>query len=87
MKPRILSWNVRGLNKRNKHLRVSNILRVLKADIVCLQETKLQGMSHNIVHNFWGSSRVDWCCLDSSGALGGILIMWDNRWWRRLIYV
>jgi hypothetical protein len=22
---------------------------------------------------------VDWCCLDSSGASGGILIMWDNR--------
>jgi hypothetical protein len=22
---------------------------------------------------------VDWCCLDSTGASGGILIMWDNR--------
>jgi hypothetical protein len=22
---------------------------------------------------------VDWCCLDSSGASGGILIMWDKR--------
>jgi hypothetical protein len=22
---------------------------------------------------------VDWCCLDSCGASGGILIMWDKR--------
>jgi hypothetical protein len=79
MKPRILSWNVRRLNKRDKCLRVSNMLKVWKADIVCLQETKLQGMSRSIVHSFWGSSHVDWCCLDLSGALGGILIMWDNR--------
>jgi hypothetical protein len=22
---------------------------------------------------------VDWCCLDSSGASGAILIIWDNK--------
>jgi hypothetical protein len=79
MKPIIISWNVRGLNKRKKQLRVSNLLRDWKADIVCLQETKLKGMSRNIVCSLWGRSHVDWCCLDSNGALGDILIMWDNR--------
>jgi exonuclease III len=75
MKPRIISWNVKGLNNRDKCLRVSSLPRDWKADIVCLQETKLQGMSHNIVHSLWGLSSVDWCCLDSNGALDGILIM------------
>ena len=70
---------MRGLNKREKRLRVSNLLRDWKADIVCFQETKLKGMSRNIVRSLWGWSHVDWCCLDSNGALGGILIMWDNR--------
>ena len=28
MKPKLLSWNVRGLNDRNKHLRVKNLLRI-----------------------------------------------------------
>jgi exonuclease III len=45
MKLSILSWNVRGLNKRDKCLRVSNLLRDWKVDIVCFQETKLQGVS------------------------------------------
>jgi exonuclease III len=79
MKPRIISWNVRRLNKREKCLRVSNLLRNWKVDIVCLQETKLKGMSRNIVRSSWGQSHVYWCCLDSNGALGGILIMWNNR--------
>jgi hypothetical protein len=26
-----------------------------------------------------GQNHVDWCCLDSSGASDGILIMWDNK--------
>ncbi|XP_059429183.1 uncharacterized protein LOC132162996 [Corylus avellana] len=79
MKLSILSWNVRGLNKRDKRLRVSNLLRDWNADVVCLQETKIQCMSRNIVRSLWGRNHVDWCCLDSCGASGGILIMWDTR--------
>jgi hypothetical protein len=36
MKYKILSWNVRGLNDRDKHLRISNLIRLWKVDIVCL---------------------------------------------------
>jgi hypothetical protein len=79
MKPRILSWNVRGMNKRNKHLRISNLLRDWKADIICFQETKVHDISSSFVCSLWGCNHVDWCCLDSSGASGGILIMWDKR--------
>jgi hypothetical protein len=79
MKPRILSWNVRGLNKRRKRLRISNLLRDWKVDIICLQETKVHGMSRSIVRSLWSCNHVDWCCLDSCGASGGILIMWDKR--------
>jgi hypothetical protein len=27
MKPKILTWNVRGLNEGNKHLRIRNLLQ------------------------------------------------------------
>ena len=54
MKLSILSWNVRGLNQRDKRLRVSNLLRDWKVYIVYLQETKIQGMSSNIVCGLWG---------------------------------
>jgi hypothetical protein len=45
---------------------------------VYFQETKLEAMSRSFVRSLWGR-HVDWCCLDSRGALGGILIMWDTR--------
>ena len=35
MKHKIISWNVRGLNVRDKGLRISNLLRNWKVDIVC----------------------------------------------------
>jgi endonuclease/exonuclease/phosphatase family metal-dependent hydrolase len=40
--PKILSWNVRGLNEGGKRLKVRNLIRQWKADIICLQETKLE---------------------------------------------
>jgi exonuclease III len=48
MKPRILSWNVRGLNKRSKRLRISNLLRDLKVDVICFQETKVHCMLRSL---------------------------------------
>jgi hypothetical protein len=35
MKHKIISWNVRDLNERDKRLRISNLLRLWKVDIVC----------------------------------------------------
>jgi hypothetical protein len=51
MKHRILSWNVRGLNDMAKRLRISNLLRVWKVDIVCFQETNLVSMSNCLVQS------------------------------------
>jgi len=79
MKPKILSWNVRGLNNRRKSLRICNLLRDWKVDIICLQETKVKDPSRNFVRSLWRCNHVDWCCLDASGASGGILILWDKR--------
>ena len=45
-----------------------------KVDIVCFQETKLEVMFRSVVCGF----AIMWI-LDSRGALGGILIMWDMR--------
>jgi exonuclease III len=79
MKPRILSWNMRGLNKRRKRLRISNLLRDWKADVIYFQETKLKSLSRSVLRSLWRCNHFDWCSLDASGASGGILIMWDTR--------
>jgi hypothetical protein len=31
------------------------------------------------VHSLWRCPYVDWCHVDSRGASGGILLMWDRR--------
>jgi hypothetical protein len=79
MNPRLISWNVRGLNQRTKRLKIGNLLRQWKANIICLQETKLDLISNRIVKSLWGSQFADRCYLPSSRASGGILLMWDRR--------
>ncbi|KAG2719639.1 hypothetical protein I3760_03G275000 [Carya illinoinensis] len=49
MKPKIISWNVRGLNEQAKWLQVRNLLRQWQGDIICLQETKLELITRPIV--------------------------------------
>ena len=41
MKIKIISWNVRGVNDPDKRKVIKNFLRSYRADIVCLQETKV----------------------------------------------
>jgi hypothetical protein len=79
MKPRIVCWNVRGLNDREKCKSVGNLLRGWKGDLVCLQETKVAEMTRALVRRLWGGPHVQWCCLDAVGASGGILCIWDTR--------
>ena len=79
MNLRIVSWNVRGLNELDKWLRVRNLIRNWKADIVCLQETKLELINRDVICSLWGGQHVDWLYLDFVGASSGVLLMWDNR--------
>ena len=45
MKLKLLSWNVRGANNPNKRNVIRNFIRSQMADLVCLQETKIQEVS------------------------------------------
>ena len=51
---------------------------------MCLQETKLPAVSKALIRSLWRGRFVDWICLESVGASGGILLMWDNRVVERL---
>ena len=79
MNLKIVSWNVQGLNDKDKCIRLSHLLRMWKAEIICLQETKLTDIDHKVIQSLWGSEYVDWTFLGSNGAAGGIVMMWDRR--------
>jgi exonuclease III len=50
---------VRGLNELEKRTKIRGLLREWKADIVCLQETKMEVISREVVHSVWGCVHVD----------------------------
>ena len=54
MNLKIISWNVRDLNERDKRLRVRNLIRNWRPDIVCLQETKMELRIRPVIRSLWG---------------------------------
>ena len=79
MKVKIISWNVRGVNDPEKRKVVKNFIRSQRVDLVCLQETKIQGMNKALVHSIIVGRFLDWKSLDAEGTVGGILLSWDKR--------
>ena len=51
MKIKIISWNIRGANDKDKRKVIKALIRSQRADLVCLQETKIQDISKGIVHS------------------------------------
>lgn len=51
-------------------------------DIICLQETKLEGNLSEVVKQIWGGRWVTFACLEASGTRGGILLLGDSRVWQ-----
>ena len=49
MKIRILSWNVREANDRDKRKIIKSIIKSQRVDVVCLQETKIKEMTTGLV--------------------------------------
>ena len=73
MKIRMLSWNVRGANDRDKRKVIKALIKKNKVDLVCLQETKIQEMSRGLVHNLGVGRFLEWGTMNSRGAVGGIV--------------
>ena len=79
MKIKILSWNVRGVNDRNKRKLIKALIRSQKVDLVCLQETKMTEMSLGVVRSLGVGRFLEWGALNAKGAAGGVVVFWDNR--------
>ena len=79
MKIKILSWNVRGANDRAKRKVIKALIRSQRADLVCLQETKIQDMSREIVHSLGVGRFLGWGAMSARGAAGEVVVFWDKR--------
>lgn len=63
MKFKLVSWNVRGLNNKDKRRLVKSVMGGWNADIICLQETKLERDVIEEVRQIWGGRWVKYACL------------------------
>uniref|UniRef100_A0A2N9HB65 Reverse transcriptase domain-containing protein n=1 Tax=Fagus sylvatica TaxID=28930 RepID=A0A2N9HB65_FAGSY len=68
-----------GGGRRSRGSQIKNVLKLWKGEVVCLQETKLESISRSVVQSLWSNRFADWKYLESEGASGGVLIMWDKR--------
>ena len=59
MKIRILFWNVRGGNDRNKRKIIKLVIKSQMVDEVCLQETKIKEMTNGLVRSLGVGRHLD----------------------------
>lgn len=69
-----MSWNVRGLNERDKRLVFRQLVLMENPDIVCFQETKLNSVNASIVKEICGRCLAHFQTLNAEGTRGGILM-------------
>ncbi len=74
---RFVSWNVRGLNSRDKCVTVKSFIKGCKCGVVCLQETKLAATSTDKFLSFCGFHIREFRALDAVGTKGGIITAWN----------
>ncbi|XP_016207248.1 uncharacterized protein LOC107647708 [Arachis ipaensis] len=77
-------WNVRGLGGYGKWCMVKELKKKYRLNMLGLIETKKESVSRFDVARLWGCDTVDWECVESVGASGGLLLMWDNFLFTRL---
>ncbi|WMV19542.1 hypothetical protein MTR67_012927 [Solanum verrucosum] len=87
MKLNIVSSNVRGLNDKDKKRIVKNQLLDWKADIVCLQETKLEGDCQDHINQIKGGRWTRFATLEANGTRRRIIMMWDSRVWKSEVII
>lgn len=69
---------MRGLNSKARQDSVHTLVDSAKVDVVCLQETKMAGISRGIILSMLGADFSHYAELPSAGASGGILIAWKH---------
>uniref|UniRef100_A0A453SB23 Endonuclease/exonuclease/phosphatase domain-containing protein n=3 Tax=Aegilops tauschii subsp. strangulata TaxID=200361 RepID=A0A453SB23_AEGTS len=76
--PKIIVWNVRGLNARARRTAIRSLIVSTNASVVCLQETKMELIGLSTVLETLGSDFDDYAYLPAIGTRGGILLAWKR---------
>lgn len=75
----VLSWNVRGLNSKEKWDAIRAKINESSCHIVCLQETKRDNFDPLYLKNFCPKLLSSFVFFPSVGASGRILTVWNSN--------
>ena len=75
---KISVWNVRGLNNPARCNVISQVVEAASPAIVCIQETKLEVVTPEVVRHCLGNKFEDFYFLPARGTRGGIILAWDR---------
>jgi len=75
---KIISWNVRGLERVEKRKDVRTLVVEKAPYILCLQETKLSMCDEMLCNSLWGGTTHSFSYRPSVGASGGLLTSWNT---------
>lgn len=81
MNVKVITWNVRGLNRAPKRNLVKSLIHKWKADVYCLQETKLDEDVELYAKQLWECRWMRCGFREAEGSKGGIIMLWDSRVW------
>lgn len=73
------SFNIRGGDSRIKRKRISSIIAKGQADMLLIQETKLEEVTVIIAMSFWSVDDIGFSFSASEGRSGGILTLWKTN--------
>lgn len=74
----IISYNIRGLGTEGRDTAIGSVVKIEKAAVIFIQETKMENMTDSIVRSIWGSGMHQWTAVNSIGASRGMLTVWDD---------
>ncbi|RVW53777.1 Transposon TX1 uncharacterized 149 kDa protein [Vitis vinifera] len=66
-------------NDSSKRKVIKAMIRSQRADLFCIQETKIQTMTEGVVRSLGSGRFLDWGAMGAQGSAGGILVCWDKR--------
>ncbi|XP_028067566.1 uncharacterized protein LOC114270309 [Camellia sinensis] len=76
---KLLTWNVRGLGRKEKRSKIKRLLKDRGIDIALFQETKKASMSEMEIKEMWARDRMEYMIVDAEGSAGALLRIWDPR--------
>lgn len=76
---KVMSWNVRGLGRKEKRGKIKKLVFDRKVELLMMQETKRRSMNDCFVRSLWPLENFEFMVVDSDGSAGGLICVWNPK--------